>query len=291
MDQEHCINHQRMGPTDWAHFWRSADTTGEAGMECLHASFQTHVYAPHTHDTFVIGIIEQGIERFTVAGSLERAGPGDVCIVPPDTPHDGAPETEDGYTYRMIYPAPDVVARVTADVFGVAPVLPRFPGITFADRAVSARLGGMHRTLQAIPCPLARQSAVVGALGDLIRRHASLTRMPIEQRGVPLALAQAKMAIDDDPAAAHELPALAGLADQSPYQFIRAFRRAYGMTPHAYVTDRRVALARRVLRAGITPSEAAARTGFCDQSHLNRAFKARYGVTPGIFRAGPEARL
>jgi AraC-like DNA-binding protein len=27
------------------------------------------------------------------------------------------------------------------------------------------------------------------------------------------------------------------------------------------------------------------RCGFCDQSHLNRVFKARMGVTPGAYRA------
>ena len=34
-----------------------------------------------------------------------------------------------------------------------------------------------------------------------------------------------------------------------------------------------------------TAREVAAATGFCDQPHLTRAFKARLGVTPGAFRA------
>jgi len=33
------------------------------------------------------------------------------------------------------------------------------------------------------------------------------------------------------------------------------------------------------------PGDVAAATGFCDQPHLTRAFKARFGVTPGAFRA------
>ncbi|HEX7126295.1 MAG TPA: AraC family transcriptional regulator [Thermodesulfobacteriota bacterium] len=61
--------------------------------------------------------------------------------------------------------------------------------------------------------------------------------------------------------------------------------REPGLTPHAYLVNCRVGAARARLRRGDSPAEVAAATGFCDQAHLTRAFKARVGVTPGAYRA------
>jgi AraC-like DNA-binding protein len=58
-----------------------------------------------------------------------------------------------------------------------------------------------------------------------------------------------------------------------------------GITPHAYLVQRRVRLARGLLAAGRTPAQAAAEAGFADQSHLTRAFLRQLGVTPGRYRA------
>ncbi len=57
------------------------------------------------------------------------------------------------------------------------------------------------------------------------------------------------------------------------------------MTPHAYLVQRRVRLARELLRVGRTPAEATAEAGFSDQSHVTRTFARCYGVTPARYRA------
>ena len=71
----------------------------------------------------------------------------------------------------------------------------------------------------------------------------------------------------------------------SAWHLIRVFRKATGLTPHAWLVDRRVHQARELLRAGESPSLIAAQCGFADQAHLTRAFKARLGVTPGQYKA------
>ncbi|HYG41405.1 MAG TPA: helix-turn-helix transcriptional regulator, partial [Bordetella sp.] len=70
----------------------------------------------------------------------------------------------------------------------------------------------------------------------------------------------------------------------SRYQFIRAFRHATGMTPHAYQLDLRIVQARRLLRDGHSLSRIAHDLGFADQSHFQRAFKQRVAATPGMYR-------
>ncbi|MGW0363358.1 helix-turn-helix domain-containing protein [Streptomyces sp. NPDC002990] len=77
--------------------------------------------------------------------------------------------------------------------------------------------------------------------------------------------------------------ASAELGDVHPTQLIRSFRGAYGLPPHAHLTGRRVALARRLLLAGMRPAEAATAAGFYEQAHLTRHFGRHVGVGPARF--------
>lgn len=90
--------------------------------------------------------------------------------------------------------------------------------------------------------------------------------------------------MDDDPAAELALSTLAAAAGLSRYQFLRAFSRLTGLPPHAYLLQRRVQRARRLVRAGLPLAEAAAASGFADQSHMTRCFVRSLGLTPGAFR-------
>ncbi len=69
------------------------------------------------------------------------------------------------------------------------------------------------------------------------------------------------------------------------FQLLRGFKHAVGVTPHAYLLQRRVRLTRRLLAAGRRPAGEAAEAGFADQGHLTRAFRRQLGVTPARYRA------
>ena len=69
-------------------------------------------------------------------------------------------------------------------------------------------------------------------------------------------------------------------------QTITAFRRVTGLPPHAWHLQKKVLLVKRLLRAGLSPADAAAQAGFSDQSHMGRHFKAIVGITPAAFARG-----
>jgi len=84
-----------------------------------------------------------------------------------------------------------------------------------------------------------------------------------------------------DPAiSSAELEQVTGL---DRYALARAFRAAFGSSPHRYLVAKRVARAQRLLAAGASLAEAAAGAGFADQSHFTRHFKAHLGLTPGRY--------
>ncbi|MEI9952563.1 MAG: AraC family transcriptional regulator [Pseudomonadota bacterium] len=77
-----------------------------------------------------------------------------------------------------------------------------------------------------------------------------------------------------------DLETLASRVGLSRFQALRAFKRRYGLPPHAYQLCLRITRARRLLLAGAPPADVALQCGFVDQSHLNRHFKRILGVTP-----------
>jgi AraC family transcriptional regulator len=87
------------------------------------------------------------------------------------------------------------------------------------------------------------------------------------------------------------LGALAQRAGRDPAHVARAFKRRYGVTVETYGRRMRLRKAYRLVRAGDSLAQTAARTGFADQSHLARAFKFAFGVTPGSVRRGTSSSM
>lgn len=76
---------------------------------------------------------------------------------------------------------------------------------------------------------------------------------------------------------------LAQLCQVNPYVLLRQFKVEFGITPHDYLMAYRVYKARQFIQSGHAFSEVALMCGFADQSHLNRRFKQRLGISPGNF--------
>jgi AraC-like DNA-binding protein len=77
-------------------------------------------------------------------------------------------------------------------------------------------------------------------------------------------------------------------AQLSPSYLIRAFKQHYGMTPHAFLVNRRIQFARDQLRHGKLIADVALE--FADQAHFQRAFKQHLAATPGQYRGEPRHR-
>jgi AraC family transcriptional regulator len=82
------------------------------------------------------------------------------------------------------------------------------------------------------------------------------------------------------------LDELAAEACLSPFHFARRFREATGKTPHRYVTERRIEVAKeRLARGYASLVDISLDTGFGSQANFNRVFRKVTGLTPGQFRA------
>jgi AraC-like DNA-binding protein len=80
-----------------------------------------------------------------------------------------------------------------------------------------------------------------------------------------------------------DLKTLCSESGLSRFQALRAFKRSYGLPPHAYQLCVKIGLAQRALLAGSAPAAVAAELGFVDQSHFSRHFKRLVGLTPAAY--------
>lgn len=279
-DQMTALAERGLEAGDSALYWRAPRY---GGLECLAARFFSHRYAPHTHDTYVTGAIVSGCETFVVRGERRYGTPGDLCFVHPGEVHDGEPHGE-SYAYRMSYPGVELLREIACELTGRETVeTPYFPEPIVRDPDGAARFVAAHRSLGSAD-PLQGDERFVSVMALILSRHARLgDPAPVGTERRPVRRAQDYL--DAHFAENIDLPTLAAVAGVSRFHLVRAFRKETGLTPHAWLTDRRVRAARDRLAAGRTPGEAAADCGFADQSHLTRVFKARVGVTPGRFRA------
>ena len=70
----------------------------------------------------------------------------------------------------------------------------------------------------------------------------------------------------------------------SRYHFMRLFKAQTGQSVHAYVRQKRLLCAARMIRDGTPASKAASACGFQDYSTFHRAFSVCFGCTPGSIK-------
>jgi len=105
-----------------------------------------------------------------------------------------------------------------------------------------------------------------------------------------VALRRAHDLIDRDYADALDLDALAREAGYSKYHFARTFAAAYGETPRAYLTRRRVERAKSLLRtANLSVTEVCLLVGFESLGSFSSLFRRLVGQSPSAYRASSVA--
>jgi len=262
-------------------FWRHPRFR-DLGM--LKARFTGHRYDLHTHPTYVIALITQGSERVRIGSQTVVAPAGTVLIVNPEVWHDGEAGADKGWAYRTFYPSVQLMSTVAAELGQDRP--PLFSQAIVADGDLVRAVAAAHQDSTSGDATSAETSMLI-ALRKLVLHHGDWggrRREAVASLGSRRRLSIYEQVIEDNLSAELDLQILAQAAGVTRFQVIRDFKKGMGLTPAAFIRDRKVRRANLLIQQGSSLADAAFAAGFSDQSHLSRIFRAAHGMTPGMFR-------
>lgn len=259
------------------------------GVEAVQAQSR-HRFSRHMHEQFGIGVVIQGAQKSLSGQGTVEAVAGDTITVNPGEVHDGAPVGDHGRSWKMLYFEPALVAGIVADFSANHLDNAEFANPVIHSTAVSSCV---RHLFDCMTMPImgndvmSREELMLVLFAKVLHKQVPLpARLTPDSAGQVIARARSLM--DEDPGSAITLSDLSGQASLSRFQLIRAFSKATGMTPHAYLLQRRLHLARRLIAQGVSLVDAAVNSGFADQSHMTRMFIRNFGISPGIYASAHQ---
>ncbi|QKO14677.1 hypothetical protein HAT91_03061 [Dickeya solani] len=123
------------------------------GLEMLQARYHHQRFSRHSHENFCIGVIEEGAQRFYRTGGEHVAPTGDIILVNADEIHTGHSAVASGWSYRAIYPSPDLLCHLSRDLRVPQGATPWFPDAVVHDPDCRRNCGW--------PSPCCRRPAIV----------------------------------------------------------------------------------------------------------------------------------
>jgi AraC family transcriptional regulator len=160
----------------------------------------------------------------------------------------------------------------------------------FRDPRLENLLKVLHDELgQGAPTGRIFGEQVGNAVAMLLAKQYSVVRPGLYGSGGRILGSRLKKVVDYVEAHLHEdihLSDLAKTAAMSPWYFTRLFKNSTGVSPHQYVTQHRIELAKELLRnSQVSVFEIGVRVGYSDPKHFRTLFRREVGVSPRDFRA------
>lgn len=248
--------------------------------EFLLADFRDFVYPRHVHETFAIGVIESGAQRFVTKAAREIMPEHKLCVVDPDIVHEGWGYPTTGWRYRMFYPSAKTVSVALGESTQVVERL-GFGRFVLDDPELFSEFRAFHAGAMAAHDPMDVEQRAISFIQAIFARHAGhrTANSKTDSRVATLC----SQYIDGNVAKSVSIADLAEIAGVSETHVHRSFKAHFGLSPHAFLIARRIERAKGQLAKGMDITDVSLDCGFVDQSHLHRHFRKIVGVTPGAF--------
>ncbi|WP_342596440.1 AraC family transcriptional regulator [Salinicola lusitanus] len=244
-------------------------------------------YARHSHEAFSIGAVLAGrsLYEYQVPGESLRTIPvseGAVVVMNPFEIHACNPLDDTPWSYVMLYADARWLAALQREAgIGEGRFLPLALHMTRAPALYRDLLGLCDELFDADGPPAAKAAASESFFRRLLVQPGAYRAEPRRDGSV----LQPVVDFIRDHCTEHlPLERMAAEAGLSPTHLVRSFKRQYGITPHAFLTDCRVRHGQAALKAGSAIADVALECRFADQSHFQRTFKRFTAATPDQYR-------
>ncbi|EDX83539.1 AraC-like ligand binding domain protein [Synechococcus sp. PCC 7335] len=257
------------------------------GVECYAAQLYRHRFDKHFHDEYTIGMNRSGTGQCIHQGQRHYHHPGSFNCINPSEVHTGEVASHsDRWFFQNIYITPSALRQILTQLDQSAQSqLPCFSQMVVDDPSLQQAFQRAFCSLIDVSAgTLAQQTTLLHFLAQLLSRHLRPPAVNHPARREYQAIQQVRAYLEAHCAEAITVEELGSLVHLNPYYLIRCFHKQVGLPPHRYKQQCQLIKAKHSLNEEAAIATVALRCGFYDQSHLNRAFKKAYGLTPGQYR-------
>lgn len=258
------------------------------GLSLIRAVYQGQRFSPHAHETFVLAANLGGPAAFDFRRDDSVLEAGSLGVIPPGRTHGGHGVDDEPWVHVAAHASGSFLTDLLREVSGRDSVSPRFQSPMVRDPVLATAFCRAHGACL-FGDSLEGESAMIEVLGELLSRHSTPRPPRAPDRHGVRGVRRVKDFIESRLSQRLSLASLAEIGGYSKYHFLRLFKRETGLTPHAYLVNRRIDRAQDLLRRGVPIAEVALEVGFCDQAHLTGSFRRQVGVTPGEFVRGARS--
>jgi len=253
----------------------------ELKIEAYHFQGLVRPFPNHFHEYYVIGLVEAGGRYMSCKNREYVLGEGDMVLFSPGDNHACAQRSDESFDYRGFHIPKKVMQELAEEVTGKSGLLGFLENV-IRDDELAGCFGFLHRMVMEGKTGFQKEETWILFISLLLERYGQ----PFESC-VPECreeIAHACVFLQEHFAERICLEQICGIAGLSKSTLLRAFTKEKGVTPYRYLETVRINEAKKLLEQGVTPLEAAMRTGFSDQSHFTGFFRAFIGLAPGAYR-------
>lgn len=243
-----------------------------AGMEVYRFNALSRDFPTHFHTGALLGCMMAGSRLFRSGQQTRIIKPHELVGLNPLQPHACRQLGGEACVWVCMHISPQAWNTLA-------------PGRVFNEHIFSPGLGfRFERICQAMletQVPEIQLENLAGLLDDCAKPKSEEKLAPVENEGAFAAICRRMMEFPEEILSLEEMARATGM---DKFSFLRGFSAFRGITPARYREISRLNRARELLLAGNSAASVAAETGFYDQSHFHRLFKANMGLAPGFFQ-------
>ncbi len=248
-------------------------------LEVKTGTDKAYALRKHSHDTLSVGFIEKGSSRILCHALEFDLSLDQTILIPPNAVHLCEPMDPDKFRFRMLFVNPQWIN----ETYGLDPTFFQAQTASLPQKEVG-RKNDFFKEFETGQGRLPDETNSIFFIARLLFNIFCLDPAPKAPLIHRKTMERIKTYMDNHFTQDIQLIDLENLVEISKFSILRQFKKTFKLTPHAYLINKRINLAKSLLTKGHTVADTAVECGFFDQSHFVKTFKNFVGINPTAYK-------
>ena len=253
------------------------------GTEAIIGQHITNEFRRHIHNTYIIGIVEQGIRIITHLEGSNQVSEYEAFVLNPGQVHSCSSVSQSGHSYKILSISSQTMQSIASQISEKPEKRPFFKKVHYKNDVLSDKIIRLFDVIEEPESDIQVESNLYSFLTYLIMSFSESPPLIYATGEQKDSIKRACDYISQNYAENLSLKKLAEVACLSPFHFQREFKKNMGITPHEYLSDFRIRESKKMLLNSEDIADIAIQLKFFDQSHFSKIFRKTVGVPPGRY--------